>query len=108
MSRLTNSNWRGCSMKRNKADCFNLTRGEALQGRFPGARRKNAQKVLIATVWAICILAVSAYPLRAQAPGTGAITGTVTDPSGGVVRDAQISVVNEDTGLSRSLATAGD
>lgn len=94
-------------MKYNKPHCLNHTCGPALQSRFRSSAT-NPRNFLMATLWAICILAASAYALSAQAPGTGAITGTVTDPSGAVVRGAQISVVNVDTGLSRSLATAAD
>jgi Carboxypeptidase regulatory-like domain/TonB-dependent Receptor Plug Domain len=46
--------------------------------------------------------------VRAQAPGTGAIAGSVLDPTGAVVPNARVSVVNENTGLSRTLATTPD
>jgi hypothetical protein len=44
----------------------------------------------------------------AQAPGTGAITGTVFDPSSAVVANASISVVCEEANISRTTATAAD
>ena len=40
-----------------------------------------------------------------QAPGTGAIAGTVYDPSGAVVAGARISVLSEETGSSRKVQT---
>jgi hypothetical protein len=43
--------------------------------------------------------------LEAQAPGTGAIAGKISDPSGAVVPRAPVSLVSEETNLSRSLAT---
>lgn len=43
--------------------------------------------------------------LRAQAPGTGAITGTISDPSGAVVPNALVSAVNEETNWSRTVST---
>jgi len=46
--------------------------------------------------------------VSAQAPGTGAIRGTVSDPSGAVVANARISIVNEQTNSSRSVGTAAD
>ncbi len=59
-------------------------------------------------VCAIYMLVGSISTARAQAPGTGAIAGVVLDPAGAVVPHAQVSLVNESTGLSRALATAPD
>lgn len=58
-------------------------------------------------VWlnAFCVLLVTVPLLTAQAPGTGAISGTVLDPAGSVVPNGQVSVVNENTGFSRPLVT---
>ena len=44
----------------------------------------------------------------AQAPGTGAITGTVSDPSNAIVPNAAITVFSEDTELSRTVNTSSD
>ncbi len=43
--------------------------------------------------------------LRAQTPGTGAITGRIIDPSGALVTDAQVSVVSEETNSVRIATT---
>lgn len=43
--------------------------------------------------------------LRAQAPGTGAITGSVHDPAGLVVANASVSAVNESTDVTRTAST---
>ncbi len=43
--------------------------------------------------------------LPAQTPGTGAIVGTVRDPSGLVVVGAAVSAVNESTDLARTATT---
>jgi hypothetical protein len=48
---------------------------------------------------------LTASMLRAQAPGTGAITGKVHDPSGLVVANAAVSAVNESTDVTRTVAT---
>ena len=41
---------------------------------------------------------------EAQAPGTSAIAGTVLDPSGAVIAKAELTLVNEDTDLRRTVA----
>jgi len=60
----------------------------------------------------ICIsVAVLALTLAAFAQGgaTGAITGTVLDPSGAVVANADIQITNQDTGvLERTVQTGPD
>jgi outer membrane receptor protein involved in Fe transport len=48
------------------------------------------------------ILLVASF-LGAQAPGTGAIVGTISDPSGAVVAHARVSVVSEETNSSRTV-----
>ncbi|MGB8590118.1 MAG: carboxypeptidase-like regulatory domain-containing protein, partial [Candidatus Acidiferrales bacterium] len=42
---------------------------------------------------------------EAQTPSSGALIGTVTDPSGGVVPDATVTVTSSATGTSRSVKT---
>ncbi|HVJ09515.1 MAG TPA: TonB-dependent receptor [Acidisarcina sp.] len=44
----------------------------------------------------------------AQSPGTGAIVGTVTDPSNGAVPSSQVSVVNDGTQALRSVVTSNE
>jgi hypothetical protein len=43
--------------------------------------------------------------LGAQAPGTGAITGRIYDPSGAIVPSARVSVVSEETNWTRMVTT---
>lgn len=50
---------------------------------------------------AICVLVLT---LSAQTT-TGTITGTVTDPSGAVVPDAKITVMNQAQGVTREMTT---
>jgi hypothetical protein len=46
--------------------------------------------------------------LLAQSAGTGALTGTVTDPSGGVVPNVSVLATNTETSQSRSVITGTD
>lgn len=50
----------------------------------------------------VLVLALSAYP---QTASTGAITGTVTDPSGAVVPSASVVVKSNATGYERKFTT---
>ncbi|PYU19794.1 MAG: hypothetical protein DMG32_23705, partial [Acidobacteria bacterium] len=46
--------------------------------------------------------------LRAQTAGTGALTGTVKDPSGAVIPNATVTATSRDTGQARTTTTATD
>jgi hypothetical protein len=57
----------------------------------------------------IAILLVLLAPwLQAQSAGTGALTGTVKDPSGSVVPNATVTITNTETNQSRTTATGAD
>ena len=47
-------------------------------------------------------------PCFGQTPGTGAISGIVYDPATRAVANAEVSAVNEATGVSRSVATSSE
>jgi hypothetical protein len=46
--------------------------------------------------------------LLAQSAGTGALTGTVSDPTGGVVPGATVTITSTDTNQARSATTGAD
>src|SRR5690242_20746820 len=46
--------------------------------------------------------------LMAQTPGTGALTGTVKDPSGAVIPNATVTLTSVDTGQARTATTGAD
>ena len=53
----------------------------------------------------LLFLALGAGSVSAQTTGAGTITGTVTDPNGGVVGGAAVAVRNTNTGATLSLVT---
>lgn len=60
------------------------------------------KRLLIPAAAAIVVVSVAC---QAQTSGVGNISGTVTDNSGAVVSGARITVINSDTGVTRSLTT---
>ena len=54
------------------------------------------------------VLAVGVSGLLAQSAGTGALTGTVTDPSGGSVPNATVTLTNTQTNQTRTTTTGTD
>lgn len=65
----------------------------------------NARKC--ALYFVVCSLLSLTIPVSAQQT-LGSITGTVTDSTGAVVQKAEVSLVNNDTGLRRSAMTRDD
>jgi outer membrane receptor protein involved in Fe transport len=55
----------------------------------------------------LACIALFAVWVFAQAGGTGAVTGTVTDPSGAVISGATVAIANVNTGVSRPAVTTG-
>lgn len=54
------------------------------------------------------LLAGSPLVILAQTPGTGAIAGTVTDPSGAVLGQTKVIVVSDETGVARAAMTSAE
>jgi hypothetical protein len=50
----------------------------------------------------------AAFPIWAQTANTGAVTGTVTDPSGSVVQKVHVEIVSETSGAKRIATTGTD
>jgi len=71
----------------------------ASDSRFSSLVKKRG--ILAAT--AVALLALCSLPAPAQEQGT--ISGLVTDATGSVIPNAHVKVTNEQTGLSRDLAT---
>ena len=59
------------------------------------------------TVWVVVCMFASVLTLYGQIT-TATISGAVTDSTGGAIPGAQVTILNEDTGVSRSVqADAG-
>ena len=56
----------------------------------------------------VAILLLTSVFMSAQTPGTGAIAGSVVDPSGAVLPKATVSVVNDATHATRSVVSSSE
>jgi hypothetical protein len=65
----------------------------------------NSLRMLFALA-AICLMSFA--PLRAQSAGTGALVGTITDPSGAVVPSVTVTAVNTETNQTRTTLSGAD
>src|ERR1700753_1754717 len=81
-------------------------RGTPFFGNGPGYMlvKHMTRATLLGVFGLMASLAVSGWPQD----GTGSITGTVHDPSGAPVPDAQITVRNRETGIKRLTKTSGN
>ncbi|MBZ5633942.1 MAG: carboxypeptidase-like regulatory domain-containing protein [Acidobacteriia bacterium] len=68
-------------------------------------RSRNLLRLLLAIVVAF---AVGIPALLAQSAGTGALTGTLTDPSGASVPNATVTLTNAETNQVRTTTTGSD
>src|SRR5450631_4042185 len=71
-------------------------------------RKRNGMR--LRNLWReVCVVAPVLVTLAGvalgQTPGTGAIKGTVYDPSGRTIQNAQVTVVNASTNVARSATT---
>lgn len=57
---------------------------------------------------ALLLLALCVSSLLAQSAGTGALTGSVTDPTGAVIPNVTVTLTNNATGQVRTTATGAD
>src|SRR5215472_22517 len=70
---------------------------------------RSAAKVFAVAILACFAMLFLCVPMaHPQSAGTGAITGTVTDPSGGAVTGATVTATNIGTNQARESKTGGD
>jgi hypothetical protein len=63
---------------------------------------------VLISIFLISVFVASAASLMAQTAATGALTGTVTDPTGAVVGNVAVTATNTDTGQARTATTGTD
>ncbi|HEX8816291.1 MAG TPA: carboxypeptidase regulatory-like domain-containing protein [Terriglobales bacterium] len=68
----------------------------------------SRRQLRVSSIVAPVILALSLSLYTAAQQTLGGITGTVTDPSGSVLPDVQVTAVADQTGLTRSVKTDGN
>ena len=59
-------------------------------------------------LWFSFVVCVCCFPVVLLAQDTASITGTVTDPSGAAIPNAQVTISNPEHGIKRATATNGD
>jgi hypothetical protein len=68
----------------------------------------SACKRLLSFAAAIVLAASAVMPAASQTSAVGNITGTVSDSSGAAIPGATVTILNNDTGATRTLTTGGD
>ena len=69
---------------------------------------KNVWRSSVPGLLVVCLFGMLAPSLIAQTAGTGALTGRVTDASGGVVANATVTVTSVETGHTQCATTGPD
>src|ERR1700724_313502 len=99
----------GCPHRRLKFDalCVNWECTRVVSNLGGGLMTKQFRLSNFACAFLVClaVLFLSASPALPQSSTTGGLTGTVTDPSGGVIVGATVTATNLGTGQERSVAT---
>ncbi|MGA8767948.1 MAG: carboxypeptidase-like regulatory domain-containing protein, partial [Candidatus Acidiferrales bacterium] len=70
--------------------------------------RFAGRKFVVALLVCFAVILLGASMAQAQSGGTGAITGTLTDPQGRAVPNASVTVINAGTNQERTTTTGSD
>src|SRR5271166_2623318 len=65
-------------------------------------------KKILLVAGVVSLFALALAPLAAQSSGTAALTGTLTDPSGGRLPNVTVTAANTATGQARTITTGAD
>lgn len=68
----------------------------------------NDNSLRYSWVVVVSLFLILAPSLMAQTAATGALAGTVTDPTGSVVPNVTVTLMNTDTGQARTATTSAD
>lgn len=60
------------------------------------------------SIFSLLLISFGVPVLLAQSAGTGALTGTVTDPSGASIANATVTLTSNETNQARSTMTGAD
>ena len=74
----------------------------------PGSCRVTAQMRVVTCLLTLLLLAMGSHSVQAQSAGTGTLNGTVTDSSNAVVPGASVTILNTDTGITRTIPVNGE
>jgi hypothetical protein len=90
-----------------KLSILNLMDSQFRLATFPRQRSDIPRAAMRPSVFMILLLALAAS-VKGQAPGTGAISGLVSDLAGKAISKAEVRAVNEATQASRTVLTTTD
>src|SRR5579864_4922798 len=71
------------------------------------ARGRNSMKNVFRLAFVICLVVFLAKPALSQNTNSGEIRGTVTDASGAVIPGVTVTLINNDTGETKTFITNG-
>jgi len=75
---------------------------------FVRVRRAACKKSALFAACLVCFGFVGCLAAVAQTAGTGALSGTVTDPTGAVVAGAEVKAIDQSTGEARTAVSGSD
>jgi len=75
---------------------------------YRSSRRNNLQQAIQFLSIAICLVFIASTQVFAQTTGSATLRGTVKDPTGAIIRDANVTLTNQRTKDERKVKTNDD